>query len=139
MPRVKALTVGEIKYIAFTLAKKLMEWDEPIPPFETRSKHVLESCLESPFQTFGKRDLYPGMLSKAALLFYLLIKNHPFQNGNKRIAVTALLVFLNKNGKWLKVSHQEFYNFSVWVAESPSQLADQMIKAIEVYLKKQLK
>ncbi len=139
MPNIKALTVGEIRHIAFYLAKKLMEWDEPIPPFETRAKHILESCLESPFQTFGKRDLYRGLLRKGALLFYLLIKNHPFQNGNKRVAVTALLVFLDKNKKWMRVSHQELYNFAVWVAESPSGLMEQIVDAIEVYLGKHSK
>jgi len=38
-----------------------------------------------PFQKFSGKDLYPGLLSKAAMLFYLLIKDHPFQNGNKEL------------------------------------------------------
>ena len=114
--QIRALTVEAIKYLAHRLATDTMTWDESIPPFETRYPNVLESCLQTPFQKFGKKFLYPGLKSKAAILFYLLIKNHPFQNGNKRIAVTTLFVFLSINKKWIKVDNQELYNFAVWVA-----------------------
>lgn len=133
---VKALSIGEVQYIAHSLAKQLMDWDEPIPPFPTRCPHKLESCIAVPFQTFGKRDLYKGLFIKASVLFYLLIKNHPFQNGNKRIAVTTLLVFLYKNQKWLKVDNQELYNFALWVAESVPLVKNQTVEAIEAFLKK---
>ena len=112
----RILTIKEVEYIAHKLAKEWMTWDEPIPDFETRYPSILESCLAVPFQTFGKRNLYKGLLGQASILFCLLIKNHPFQNGNKRIAVTTLLVFLYENGKWLKVGNQELYSFAVWVA-----------------------
>ena len=65
------------------------------------------------------------------MLFYLMIKNHPFQNGNKRIAMTTLFVFLYLNRKWLKVDSKELYNFAVWVAQSPAKLKDETVKAIE--------
>jgi len=135
---VKGLTIGEVQMIAHTLAKDWMEWNEPIPPFSTRFPSKLESCLAMPFQTVGRRDLYSGLTQKAAILFYLLVKNHPFQNGNKRIAVTSLLVFLHKNGKWLKVDNQELYNFAVWVAESPASVKDQTVEATQVFVKKYL-
>ncbi len=64
-----------------------------------------------------------------------MIKNHPFQNGNKRIAMTTLFVFLYKNKRWLKVETQELYNFTVWVASSPSRVKAQVIKAIEKFLR----
>jgi death-on-curing family protein len=134
--QVKILTVSEVAWIAHTLATRWMEWDEPIPPFSTRFPHRLESCLLVPFQTFGRRQLYRGLLSKAAILFYLLIKNHPFQNGNKRIAVTTLLVFLDKNEKWLEVDTKEFYNFAVWVATSNPTVKDETVQAVEKFLKK---
>lgn len=130
------LSIGEIQYIAHTLATKWMQWDEPIPPFDTRYPQKLESCLAAPFQTFGKRYLYKTLFDKTAILFYLLIKNHPFQNGNKRIAVAALLVFLYKNNKWLKVDNVELYNFAVWVASSSPPVKDQVVQAIVVFLKK---
>jgi death-on-curing protein len=133
---IKGLNIGEVQMIAHTLAVSWMAWDEPIPPFSTRFPAKLESCLAMPFQTVGRRDLYPGLTQKAAILFYLLVKNHPFQNGNKRIAVTSLLVFLHKNGKWLKVDNQELYNFAVWVAESPASVKDQTVEATQVFIKK---
>jgi death-on-curing family protein len=68
------------------------------------------------------------------MLFYLMIKNHPFQNGNKRIAMTTLFVFLYKNKKWLRVDTQELYNFTVWVASSPPKVKTQTVKAIESFL-----
>lgn len=135
---VKGLSIGEVQMIAHTLAVNWMEWNEPIPPFSTRFPSKLESCLAMPFQTAGRRDLYSGLIQKAAILFYLLVKNHPFQNGNKRIAVTSLLVFLHKNEKWMKVGNQELYNFAVWVAESPASVKDQTVEATQVFIEDHL-
>lgn len=135
---VKRLTLIEVEYLAHSLAKQHMNWNEPIPKFSTRYPNKLESCLETPFMTFGKNTLYRGLANKAAILFYLLIKNHPFQNGNKRIAVTTLLVFLAKNKKWLNVGTQEFYNFAVWVAESPSILKEDTVKAVASFIRQNL-
>lgn len=64
-----------------------------------------------------------------------MIKNHPFQNGNKRIAMTTLFVFLYKNKKWIKVDNQELYNFAAWVATSPAKLKDETVKAIDKFIK----
>lgn len=136
--QIKILTVEEVAWLAHSLAINWMEWDEPIPPFSTRFPNKLESCLNIPFQTFGRNYLYKGLTGKAAILFYLLIKNHPFQNGNKRIAVTALLVLLRKNGTWLNVDSKEFYNFAVWIASSPPTVKEETVLAIEKFLKKYL-
>ena len=88
----KYLSVQYIEEVAYQLAKEAMEWNEPIPDFNTRFPNILERCLAAPRQRF-----YPTLLSKAGILFYLMIKNHPFQNGNKRIAMVTLLSFLFKN------------------------------------------
>ncbi len=130
----KQITIAEIEYIAHRLAKELMSWNEPIPDFDTRFPHRLESCVAVPFQRFAKKDLYKGFIRKASILFYLLIKNHPFQNGNKRIAVASLLYFLYKNKKWLRVDETELYNFAKWVAESNPKLKDATVAAIEKFL-----
>ncbi len=130
----KKLTVEEVKYVAFRLAQEIMSFNEPIPDFSTRFPNVLESCLAIPFQSFGGKALYPALVSRAAMLFYLMIKNHPFQNGNKRIAMTALLVFLHKNGKWMKVDTQELYQFTLWIAGSNRVLKDEVVKAAEKFL-----
>jgi death-on-curing protein len=132
----KTITLKEVEYIAFKLAREQLSFDEPIPDFSTRFPNVLESCLATPFQSFDRKSLYPTLLAKASMLFYLLIKNHPFQNGNKRIAMTALFVFLYKNEKWVEVDEQELYNFTVWVAQSPPTVKDETVKAIEKFLRK---
>ena len=134
----KTITLKEVEYIAFKLAKEMPAFDEPIPDFSTRFPNALESCLAVPFQSFSGKSLYPTLVSKAAMLFYLLNKNHPFQNGNKRIAMTTLFVFLYRNGKWLQVDTQELYNFTVWVARSPRTVKDETVKAAEKFLKTHL-
>ncbi|MBE0478868.1 type II toxin-antitoxin system death-on-curing family toxin [Candidatus Aerophobetes bacterium] len=131
----KKITIKDVEYIAFRLAQELLELDEPIPRFSTRFPHVLESCVSVPFAEFFGKKLYPSILSKASILFYLMIKNHPFQNGNKRIAVTTLFVFLYKNKKWLKVDTYQLYQFTVWIASSPAQLKNEVVKSIESFLR----
>ena len=84
---------------------------------------------------FGKKALVPSFIDRAALLFYLMIKDHPFQSGNKRIAMTSLFVLLCKNRMWLKVDAQELYNFTVWVAQSPARLKDETVRAVAKFLK----
>ncbi len=131
----KTITIGEVEYVAFVLAKELMDWNEPIPDFKSRFPGILESCLIVPFQRFGGKPAYNGLIGEAAILFYLLVKNHPFQNGNKRIAMTALFYFLYKNKKWLHVDNQELYNFARWVAESNPRLKEETVNAVQKFLK----
>jgi death-on-curing protein len=135
---VRIITVSDVEYIAFRLAKEHLSFNEPIPDFSTRYPHILESCVLIPFQTFSGKALYPSLVAKASILFYLMIKNHPFQNGNKRIAITTLFVFLLLNSKWLQVDTQELYNFTVWVAQSPAGFKDQVVDAIQKFIRKQL-
>jgi len=134
----KILTVKEIEHAVGVLARELLPLGDHIPDVSTRYPYVLESCVAAPFQSFSKKYLYPGLLSKASVLFYLMIKNHPFQNGNKRIALTALLVFLHKNKKWLRVDTQELYNFTVWIAQSPPRFKDEALMAVEKFLRAHL-
>lgn len=132
--KIKNLTIPEIEYVAHKLAKEIMNWNEPIPDFGSRFPNKLESCLAVPFQTFGRRLLYKGLIDKASILFYLMVKNHPFENGNKRIAMTTLFYFLHKNKKWLRVDNQELYNFARWVAESNPKLKDETVAAIRKFI-----
>jgi death-on-curing family protein len=139
MSKINEINIDEIKHIAHELAIKTMNWDEPIPEFETRFPNALESCITTPFMKFNKKYLYKGLAGKAAILFYLLIKNHPFQNGNKRMAVTSLFVFLSlKNDKWLKIDTSVLYRTAVWVAESPAEAKDEIIEYLIKFIKKYL-
>lgn len=135
----KDITLKEVEYIACDLARKTMKWDEPIPEFNTRFPNKLESCIVTPFLKFNNRVLYKGLTEKAAMLFYLMVKNHPFQNGNKRIAMTTLLVFLFKNNKWIEVDNTKLYNFAKWVAASDPQVKEQAVQATAEFLKRNLK
>lgn len=129
---IKSLSVVEVEYVAHRLAQELMDYGEPIPPFNTRFPGSLESCLKTPFQKFDNKSLYAGIVLKAAALFYLMVKNHPFQNGNKRVAVLTLLVFLSENGRWLKVDNLTLYKFAKEIAETePSKSNETMEKIIE--------
>lgn len=129
------LTINEIEYVGHRLAKELMSWDEPIPDFSSRFPNILESCLATPFQTFGGKGLYKNLNEKASILFYLMVKNHPFENGNKRIAMVTLFYFLYKNKKWLEVDNKELYNFARWVAESNPKLKSETVAATQKFIK----
>jgi death-on-curing family protein len=132
---IRSVSVREVEQVAFRLAREKVIYDEPIPGFETRFPNILESCLAVPFQQFDKKSLYKTLSRKAAVLFYLMIKNHPFQNGNKRIAMTTLFYFLYKNNKWLRMDNKKLYNFAVWLAESPAELKDDSIRAAKKFIK----
>ena len=134
----KIITIADVEYLAFRLAKEHLSFDEPIPNFSTRFPNALESCVLTPFQRFSGKALYPTLIAKASILFYLMIKNHPFQNGNKRIAITTLLTFLLGNDKWLKADAQELYNFTVWVAQSPSEFKEQVVAATHKFIRNHL-
>ena len=56
------------------------------------------SSIGQIYQTFDGNELYPSVEEKAAMLLYLVVKNHSFVDGNKRIAATMFLYFLDKNG-----------------------------------------
>lgn len=132
--KMKEITIREVEYLAHKLAKEQLEFDEPIPNFSSRFPHKLESCLAIPFQQFSGKYLYPTLIDKASILFYLMIKNHPFANGNKRIAITTLFLFLFKNNKWIHADQYALYRFTMWIAESPAEVKDAMIQAIGDYL-----
>ena len=81
-----------------------------------RDYNLLDSALETPFQSFGGDELYPTIQAKAARLGYGLIKNHCMIDGNKRIGTHAMLVFLALNGIELKYTQKELYETILNVA-----------------------
>lgn len=81
-----------------------------------RDYNLLDSALETPFQSFGGDELYPTIQAKAARLGYGLIKNHCMIDGNKRIGTHVMLVFLAINGIELEYSQKELYETILDVA-----------------------
>lgn len=136
--RTQSVSVNEVEYTAHRLAVKFMTWNEPIPSFGSRFPNVLESCLKVSFQTYARKNLYRRLTGKAAILFYLMVKNHPFQNGNKRIAVMTLFFLLYKNGKWLDISNEQLYRVAVGVAESKPKSKDSIIRWLEKTISRHL-
>lgn len=84
----------------------------------------MESALESPFQSFGEQELYPSLLEKAARLAFRLIKNHPFLDGNKRIGILGMLVFLKINEVPLSFSDEELIDYGIGIAASKYSYED---------------
>lgn len=72
-----------------------------------RDERMLDSAINALFQTFNGFDLYPTLLQKAARLGFSIVSNHPFVDGNKRIGVHAMLVFLLLNGVEIKCTQDE--------------------------------
>ncbi|TAN61859.1 type II toxin-antitoxin system death-on-curing family toxin [bacterium] len=92
-----------------------------------RDMALLESAVQRPLATFGKKDLYPNIFLKASALMHSLIKNHPFLDGNKRTAITASAVFLKSNGYTLSASNKELERFTITAAKDktvPEQMAE---------------
>ncbi len=135
---VQTLTLVQIETVAHYMAREFFDYEEPIPEFGTRFPDRLESCLSTPFQKWNKKSLYTGIVGKGAILFYLMVKNHPFQNGNKRIAVMTLLYFLARNNKWLKVSNDDLYEFAREVASSESSDKDKIVKSVRSFIRKNM-
>ena len=80
---------------------------------------LLESALSAPAQTFQGRWLHRTIFENAAALFRSIIKNHSLVDGNKRLALTSVVVFLNLNGYLLDVPTNQAVEFSLKVAATP--------------------
>lgn len=135
--RAKEISVWDVERIAYELALGL-KWEETIPPFSTRLPGRLEGALAAPFQSFGGHQKYIGVAAKAAALFYFMVKDHPFQNGNKRIGLTTILVYLYRNGYWLNISPQALYDLAIWMAASPSVTGDDAISVLTKILRRHM-
>ncbi len=81
-----------------------------------RDYNLLESAIQTPFQSFAGEELYPTIQAKAARLGYGLIKNHCMIDGNKRIGTHAMLVFLELNGIELSYTQKDLYETILDVA-----------------------
>lgn len=89
-----------------------------------RDEGLLDSALESPFQSFVGEELFPSIQAKAARLCYGLVKNHAMIDGNKRIGVHSMLVFLAVNGYELKYTQNELVDLILDVADGKKVYED---------------
>lgn len=76
-----------------------------------RDHGLLESSLKRPYQTFGGQELYPTPIDKAAAIFESLIANHPFLDGNKRIAYVLMRLMLKVHKLDIECTQTEKFEF----------------------------
>lgn len=94
------------------------------------------SSIGQIYQTWEGRDLYPSIEEKAAMLLYLVVKNHSFVDGNKRIAATLFLWFMQNNGILYRtdgtkrISDASLVALTLMIAESHTDEMDTMVKVV---------
>ena len=104
--------------------------------FANEKDDSFKSSIGQIYQTFGGQDLYPTVEEKAAMLLYLVTKNHSFSDGNKRIAATLFLWFMNENGVLYDDMHNKRIDdatlvaLTLLIAESRPEEKDTMIKVV---------
>jgi len=99
-----------------------------------RDRGALESALARPSVTFGGEDLYPDMADKAAALMHSLALNHPFFDGNKRVAVFAAIVFVESNGQEFLATPDELVATTLAVAEGKMA-----VEALAIWFRQRLR
>ena len=104
--------------------------------FGNEKDQSFKSSINTIYQTFGGEELYPSIEEKAAMLFYLVLKNHSFSDGNKRIAAFLFLWFLEKNGILYKsdgsklIGNNTLVALTLMIAESRTEEKDVMVKVV---------
>ena len=131
------ITEDEAKKAIRQLRNDLMQRKEASDLFgREKERGVLKGILASVEQTFGGSELYPSVEEKAANLLYFLIKDHPFVDGNKRIASLLFLWFLEKNNSLStevgerKINDNALVALTLLVAQSNPKQKDVMIKLV---------
>jgi len=104
--------------------------------FGNEKDQSFKSSISTIYQTFGGEELYPSIEEKAAMLLYLVTKNHSFSDGNKRIAAFLFLWFLEKNGILYRndsprlIENNTLVALTLMIAESRTEEKDIMVKVV---------
>ena len=104
--------------------------------FANEKDESFRSSIGQIYQTFGGEDLYPSVEEKAAMLLYLVVKNHSFSDGNKRIAAMLFLWFMEKNGILYgedghkRIADNTLVALTLMIAESKAEEKDVMVKVV---------
>lgn len=110
------LPLFAVRDIIYVLAEATWAGSGGFPPFRIRSLPALEAILAEPFQAAFGKELYPGVVPKAASLLRGLIQGHPLVDGNKRLAVTTVTVFLELNGRELTYTDLQLLRYALRIA-----------------------
>ena len=104
--------------------------------FANEKDSSFKSSIGQIYQTFGGEDLYPSVEEKAAMLLYLVVKNHSFSDGNKRIAAMLFLWLMEKNGILYgpdgekRIANNTLVALTLMIAESRTEEMDTIIKVV---------
>ena len=104
--------------------------------FGNEKDESFKSSIGQIYQTFDGEELYPSVEEKAAMLLYLVTKNHSFSDGNKRIAATLFLWFMNNNGILYRedgskrIADNTLVALTLMIAESRTEEKDIMVKVV---------
>lgn len=104
--------------------------------FANEKDESFRSSIGQIYQTFGGEDLYPSVEEKAAILLYLVVKNHSFTDGNKRIAAMMFLWFMEKNnilygeGGHKRIADNALVAMTLMIAESRVEEKDIMVRIV---------
>ena len=104
--------------------------------FANEKDYSFKSSIGQIYQTFGGEELYPSVEEKAAMLLYLVVKNHSFSDGNKRIAAMLFLWFLNNNRVLYaedghkRIADNTLVALTLMIAESRTEEKDVMVKVV---------
>ena len=134
-------TTSENKFIvtydnAIIMIHKLKENFGSSWLFGNEKDNSFKSSIGQIYQTFDGKDLYPSVEEKAAMLLYLVTKNHSFSDGNKRIAATLFLWFMQNNGILYnndgskRISNGTLVALTLMIAESRPEEKDVMVKVV---------
>lgn len=112
-----------------------MKYNADSDIFGNEKDDSFKGSIGNIYQSFGGEDVYPSLEEKAANLLYFVTKNHSFSDGNKRIAATMFLYFLDKNGVLLKdgkklIDDHTLVALTIMIAESKPEEKEMMISVI---------
>ena len=118
-----------------------MKFGDTSSLFGNEKDESFEGSISAVYQTFGGKDVYPTVQEKAANLLYFITKNHSFSDGNKRIAATMFLYFLNKNGLLFKdgikqIEDNTLVALTIMIAESKPDEKELMVNLVMQFLTK---
>ena len=136
---IRHLSKKDITDIYLVLFDRFKEISEPISPFSQVNTKEIENLVVIPQTKHFWEEQYPTIESKATILFYKINKGHIFPNGNKRISLACLFVFLEINNKQLDITEDEATKKAIEIANSDPRNFNKTKEELELWIKTNLR
>ena len=141
--KIKCFSLTKIEDMVELLITVYNGTEEEVPAFNTRYPGILEAIIGQVDADYFGQELYPKLEDKAAIFFYLLIKNRPFANGNKRIAAFCLSKFLQEKlyayKRYQFFGKTELYNLGIGTAISEAEDFNKELKKLKTKIRKAIR